>query len=195
MKHLTTTLLILFSLTLFGQDGGIDQIMVKTNYLQIDSLKEIAPSQVKVLIVDENSSVGYTTNLPGGSSLWDDNGTYINYLGGNVAIGDTLLEDKNLHVYGSIYSHEVRVRLYIPAPDYVFEPNYQLMSLAELQSYLEKHKHLPEVPSAKEMEKDGVKLSEMNMLLLKKVEELTLYTLKQQREIDTLKKVLNEQKQ
>lgn len=191
MKHITTTLLILLSFTLFGQDGGSEQIMVKTSYLQIDSLQEISPAEVKVLIVDENSAVGYTTNLPGGSSLWYDNGNYITYMGGNVAVGDPL-ENKNLHVYGNIYSQEVKVQLQIPAPDYVFEPGYQLMKLPELQKYLDKNKHLPEIPSAKEMEKEGVKLSEMNMLLLKKVEELTLYMLEQQKEIDALKKVVGD---
>ncbi|WP_303922521.1 hypothetical protein [Draconibacterium sediminis] len=191
MKHLITTLLILLSFSLFGQEGGADQIMVKTNYLQIDSLKEIAPSIVKVLIVDDNSAVGYTTNFPGGESLWNNNGGYITYLGGNVAVGDSL-NNKNLHVFGNIYSHEVRVRLDIPAPDYVFEDDYRLMSLSELQNYLEKNKHLPEIPSAKEMEKEGVDLSEMNMLLLKKVEELTLYVLEQQKQIEALKREISE---
>lgn len=172
-----------------GQNGGTDQIKITTDYLQIDSLQEISPAEVKVLIVDENSSVGYTTNLPGGSSLWDISGNYIYYTGGNVAIGDENM-DKSLHVYGTVYSKEVQVKLSIDAPDYVFDPDYQLMKLDDLQNYLDKNKHLPEVPSAKEMEKNGVNLSEMNMLLLKKVEELTLYMLEQQKEIDALKKVV-----
>ena len=183
MKHLTTILFILFSFSLFGQDGGADHIKIRTNYLQIDSLHEIAPTEVKVLTVDENSTVGYTTTLSGGESLWSNEGNYINYLGGNVAVGDSL-NNKNLHVFGNIYTHEVRVQLSIPAPDYVFEKNYDLMQLNDLQKYLEVNKHLPEVPSAKEMETDGVSLSEMNMLLLKKVEELTLYVIEQQKAID-----------
>lgn len=70
------------------------------------------------------------------------------------------------------------------APDYVFNNNYKLPSLLDVQLFIAKYKHLPDVPSAEEMEKDGIKLKEMNMVLLKKVEELTLYMidLKQQNE-------------
>jgi hypothetical protein len=73
------------------------------------------------------------------------------------------------------------------------------MPLDELKTYLDTNKHLPEVPSAKEMEANGVNLKEMNLLLLKKVEELTLYQiqsldriLKLEKEIETLKKKTNE---
>lgn len=62
-------------------------------------------------------------------------------------------------------------------PDYVFEKDYKLMSLDELRKYLATNKHLPEVPSAKEMLQNGVNMSEMNLTLLKKIEELSLYIL------------------
>ncbi|MCA6406658.1 MAG: hypothetical protein IM594_13700, partial [Cytophagales bacterium] len=58
-----------------------------------------------------------------------------------------------------------------------------IKTLAEIETYIKENKHLPEVPSAKEMEKNGVQLGEMNMLLLKKVEELTLYVISQQNKI------------
>jgi hypothetical protein len=61
------------------------------------------------------------------------------------------------------------------------------MSLEETKAYIDANKHLPEVPSAKEMEKNGLQLGEMNLLLLKKVEELTLHILEQKRQIDELK--------
>ena len=84
-------------------------------------------------------------------------------------------------------------------PDYVFEPDYRLLSLEEVQAYIEQHKHLPEVPSAKEMKKNGVDVGEMEMVLLKKIEELTLYVidLKQENksikaENDELKKLILE---
>lgn len=60
------------------------------------------------------------------------------------------------------------VLLNVPGPDYVFEPDYKLPSLEQLQAYINQNKHLPEVPSAKEMEQDGINLSEMNMILLLK---------------------------
>jgi hypothetical protein len=99
----------------------------------------------------------------------------------NVGIGTTNPNQK-LTVNGTIYSKEVKVDLQVPGPDYVFEPTYQLPSLTEIESYIKANKHLPEVPSAKEMEANGINLSEMNMLLLKKVEELTLYVIELKKE-------------
>jgi hypothetical protein len=80
-----------------------------------------------------------------------------------------------LTVNGKIHSKEVRVDLSIPAPDYVFEENYSLTPLDEVKAYIAQYKHLPEVPSAREMEKEGVNVGGMEMILLKKIEEMTLY--------------------
>ena len=70
------------------------------------------------------------------------------------------------------------------AYDYVFEKNYKLTPLEDIKTYIDQNKHLPEVPSAKEMEKNGVQLGEMNMLLLKKIEELTLYVIEQNKKME-----------
>jgi hypothetical protein len=105
--------------------------------------------------------------------------------GGNVGIGNTN-PDAKLTVSGQVHAQEVKVTVNAPGPDYVFEKDYSLPSLDQIKTYIEENKHLPEVPSAKEMEKNGVQLGEMNMLLLKKIEELTLYVLEQQKEIAAL---------
>jgi len=73
------------------------------------------------------------------------------------------------------------------APDYVFDKNYKLPSLKAVEQHISANKHLPDLPSAAEMKKNGVDIAEMNMILLKKVEELTLYVIAQQKEIDNLK--------
>jgi hypothetical protein len=112
---------------------------------------------------------------------------------GNVGIGTTHPNQK-LTVNGTIYGKEIKVDLNVPGPDYVFEPTYNLPTLAETEAYIKTHKHLPEVPSAKEMEANGINLSEMNMLLLKKVEELTLHIIKQERRIAELEKNVNKAK-
>ena len=70
---------------------------------------------------------------------------------------------------------------------FVFDNNYHLMSLNELKSYIEAHKHLPGIPTEKEIQENDLDLAKMNQLLLQKVEELTLYIIKQQEQIDQLK--------
>ncbi len=69
-------------------------------------------------------------------------------------------------------------------PDYVFQPGYELASLAEIEAFIKANKHLPEIPSAAEMEEEGIVLGEMNMLLLKKIEELTLYAIAQEKALE-----------
>lgn len=111
---------------------------------------------------------------------------------GNIGIGSSNPTSK-LTVKGDIHAEEVRVDLSVPGPDYVFEEDYDLPSLESIQYYIKENKHLPEVPSAKEMEENGIDLGVMNMLLLKKVEELTLHLIEQNSEINGLKQVVANQ--
>lgn len=106
-------------------------------------------------------------------------------MNGNVEIG-TINPTSSLDVIGSIRAHEVKVCLN-QGCDYVFEENYNLMPLSELSTFVKTNKHLPEVATAAEMESEGINLSEMNALLLKKIEELTLYIIQQNDEIQLLK--------
>lgn len=108
--------------------------------------------------------------------------------GGNVGIGTTV-PDAKLAVKGQIHAQEVKVDLQgAMVPDYVFGKNYNLKSLSEVDAYIKANSHLPEVPSAQEIEKNGLQLGEMNMVLLKKIEELTLHAIEQQKQIESLKK-------
>ncbi len=106
---------------------------------------------------------------------------------GNVGIGTTA-PDAKLAVSGRIHAEEVKVDLSVPGPDYVFKTDYELKSLEEVQRYIKENGHLPNIPSAKEMETNGVDLGTMEMKLLEKIEELTLYILEQEKRIEALEK-------
>ncbi|MEO9511060.1 MAG: hypothetical protein ABJN84_03520 [Flavobacteriaceae bacterium] len=112
---------------------------------------------------------------------------------GNVGIGTTI-PDSKLTVKGDIHAEEVKVDLSVPGPDYVFKEDYDLKSLEEVQNHIKKHGHLPNIPSAQEMEENGIQLGEMNMKLLEKIEELTLYALEQEEKIVHQEEQINQLK-
>lgn len=105
---------------------------------------------------------------------------------GKVGIGTTT-PDAKLTVKGQIHAEEVKIDLSVPAPDYVFKNDYNLLSIEEVKQHIQEKGHLPNIPSAEVMENDGVALGVMNMKLLEKIEELTLYTIQQETEIKELK--------
>ncbi|AXP80816.1 hypothetical protein CJ739_1730 [Mariniflexile rhizosphaerae] len=112
---------------------------------------------------------------------------------GNVGIGTS--PDSKLTVKGNIHTNEVKVDLLnAVAPDYVFYKDYDLKSLKAVEDYIANHGHLPNIPSAKDMETEGIMLKEMNLKLLEKIEELTLYAIEQEKETTTLKEELQNQK-
>ncbi|UOY05177.1 tail fiber protein [Muricauda sp. SCSIO 64092] len=104
---------------------------------------------------------------------------------GNVGIGTTA-PDAKLAVNGDIHAKEVKVDL-VGWPDYVFDKNYELPSLEEVEAHIVEKGHLQDIPSAQEVMENGIQLGEMDAKLLQKIEELMLYTIKQQKEIQTLK--------
>ncbi|MBN2612051.1 MAG: hypothetical protein JXB00_10890 [Bacteroidales bacterium] len=128
----------------------------------------------------------------GGTSFWTTIGTDGIRYDGKVGIGidagaSFLPGDYQLAVNGKIIATEIKVQTDIWA-DFVFEKDYNLWKLCEVEKYIQENKHLPGMPTSGEVAQEGVSLGEMNALLLKKIEELTLYLIQQQKRIEELEK-------
>ncbi|KAA1244071.1 hypothetical protein [Aquimarina sp. RZ0] len=110
--------------------------------------------------------------------------------GGDVGIGTTNTRGYKLAVNGNVRAKEIVVEA-SPWPDFVFKSEYHLPTLTEVAEHIKTKGHLPNIPSEKEVTENGIKLGEINSKLLQKIEELTLYTIQQQEEINELKSLVN----
>ncbi|GAO29187.1 hypothetical protein [Geofilum rubicundum] len=124
------------------------------------------------------------------------NGVWV-HNNGNIRLGkynldmpnERLFVEGNANITGIIYASEIQVKA--QTADFVFENDYNLRSLEEVESFILENKHLPEIPSAAQMEAEGTNIAEMNKLLLMKIEELTLYMIEQQKMIHELKEAVS----
>lgn len=98
----------------------------------------------------------------------------------------------NLYINGDMIAEKVVVKLRNHWADDVFEPEYTLTPLSEVEQFIKKHKHLPNVPSAKELKKTGLDMEKIQTIQMQKIEELTLYLIEMQKENEILKKKLQE---
>lgn len=98
--------------------------------------------------------------------------------------------DIEMRMCGNFYAKEININAGINWCDYVFADDYKLMSLGKLEQYIKTYKHLPEVPSELEVKENGIAVTEMLQIQMKKIEELTLYTIQQQKEIEELRALL-----
>lgn len=106
----------------------------------------------------------------------------------NVGIGTYDTKGFKLAVAGSMIAEQVVVKNRDQWPDFVFDPFYKVMDLSDVERYIQRYRHLPEVPSESEVNEKGVDLVKMNSLLLKKIEELTIHVIKLDKEVKRLKK-------
>ena len=147
----------------------------------------------------------YSENITGwvlrsdkyGNALWTDpaalndndwltSGNNIYRPGGDVGIGCRETFGYRLAVNGAIIAEEVTVKVSEDWPDHVFNQDYELISINELSQYIDSEHHLPGIPSAASLLQSGLKLGQMESLLLKKIEELTLYIIQQDKKINDL---------
>jgi hypothetical protein len=153
----------------------------------------------KVLTSDANGVASWQPATGGsGSSSWFTTGNNIyNANAGLVIIGslsnpmpsDTSLK---LAVKGNIYAKKLKVTQSGWA-DYVFAPAYKLRPLKEVENFIQTNQHLPEMPSAAEVDKNGIDVGDNQVLLLKKVEELTLYAIEQNKKQEAQQKIIDNQ--
>ncbi len=124
------------------------------------------------------------------------NGTKMTILnGGNVGIGTTKPTAK-LAVNGKIHTKEIRVDLNLTDwADFVFYDNYKLPTLTEVENHIKEKGHLKDIPSAKEVAQNGIYLGQMDAKLLQKIEELTLYTIQQEKSLQSQKEEIEDLKQ
>lgn len=138
----------------------------------------------------------YSAPTTGGTSYNVTNSALSDYLkmtlvNGNLGIGISNPQEK-LAVNGTIHSKMVVVDL-LNWPDYVFKPTYHLTPLSEVKTYIDQNHHLPDMPSEKEVADNGLNLGEMNKLLAKKVEELTLYLIEKDKKLNDQQKAIESQ--
>lgn len=135
---------------------------------------EIGTNGITSFYIDENRNVYFGFNKSNAESF----------------IRSQLKTQYRVFVEKGILSEDYAIAPRSAWADYVFSNEYKLMDLSEVESFIEQNNHLPEVPSAKEVSENGYSQHEMNTVLLKKIEELTLYIIKQQKEIEELKNKL-----
>ena len=133
-------------------------------------------------------AAGMTTNSEafvlvkgdGNTGVGEDNPQAKLHVSGDILANEIRVEDiaaNNLNLAGDLAANNITVKANGNTADFVFEEDYSLRELSEVENFIKTNKHLPDIPSATEMEEQGVNLAEMNKLLLQKVEELTLYSI------------------
>ncbi|MEQ9403978.1 MAG: hypothetical protein RIM99_10350 [Cyclobacteriaceae bacterium] len=162
---------------IFQNAEGINRSAIK-----ISSAFSSSSADLRIGRIDTSSPNTYLNDL-----IFLDGG------GGNVGIGTTTPTEK-MEVNGTIRSKEIKVEA-APWPDYVFADNYNLPSLEEIEKFIKSEGHLPEIPTADEVNENGIALGEMNALLLKKIEELTLHAIRQEKLIEEQQTEIENQNQ
>jgi len=154
----------------FGRSSGFFNVRPDIFAIPPNPSIRFLTQNIQRMIIDNNGNVG------------------IGQFGAVVGVSAGTGPLAKLHVQGDVWADGAFISngFVLNVPDYVFEPDYNLMPLPVLGTYVKTEKHLPDIPSARTIKEKGVNLAETQMQLLRKVEELTLYILEQQKTIEGL---------
>jgi len=146
-------------------------------------------------LAHDNGTIDYSTDSD--QLMYLDEDGNLNITGslianGNIGIGTADTKGYKLAVAGNMIAEKVKVKLQSGWPDYIFGEDYVLPSLTVVEKYINEHKHLPGIPTAAAVEKDGLDVGEMNKQLLQKVEELTLYIIKLKKDSEAQRQMIQE---
>ncbi|HET7117790.1 MAG TPA: hypothetical protein VFI29_14950 [Hanamia sp.] len=157
----------------------------------------VASGYSNLLLMKSGGNVGIGTTTPNPNASLDVNGNV--YSNGKIFIGTpnantaTQIAPYSLAVNGSAIFTKAVVKLNSAWPDYVFAPAYNLPKLDSLEQFIKLNQHLPEMPKASDVEKNGIDLGDNQTILLKKIEELTLFAIEQKKQTEKLQKIVEEQ--
>lgn len=138
---------------------------------------------------DPHDGTAYAVKIGGGGIAVGGNAVFTN---GNVGIGTTTPGNYKLAVEGIIGARKLKITAGSWA-DYVFDSSYELKPLDQVEKFIAENKHLPDVPTTEEIKKEGMDVGDNQALLLKKIEELTLYMIEQNKKLEVQNKQLEEQ--
>jgi hypothetical protein len=177
------------SFVIKNNSDNVFQTVQGTNWYQlIGTYEGWDPTAIYIAGYNAGNNTMLTTQKVFIGNTASDKHMSVNLMNGKVGIGTTITTegDYRLYVEKGIRTRKVKVDQASWA-DYVFEPSYKLMPLAKVEAFIKANKHLPEVPSAKEVATNGVDLGDTQTLLLKKIEELTLYMIELKKENEEIK--------
>ena len=135
-----------------------------------------------IFSINKNGVINHEDNLIKGNSVMEQD----NLIKGNNTVEQNSYVKGNMKVKGKIEANEIQVKTNIAFPDYVFDSQYDLISVNELSDFIQTNKHLPKIPSADEIKENGLDLVMMNIMLLEKIEELTLYIIDINRRLELI---------
>ena len=189
IRQNTVTVGTVSGTTLTYTAGGLSASTTYSfNVVALDAANNVSPpsNTVQVTTLTGGTGTPYTTtnaNLP--TVNWQAANLYVS---GGMGIGTAA---PNITNYRLAVNGTIRTKEFLVQPgwsDFVFEPGYYLMTPTEVEDYIIKNGHLKDIPPASEVQENGIGLGELNMRLLQKVEELTLYIIEMNKKLELLEK-------